>query len=81
MFDLEGCGIVFNLRALIVRQLHGFPVLSSFPGKTMSGIQNIDGGQHCYANSILQCLSVNQILYTDLQKHNINHVVNVGKYN
>ena len=66
-----------------VIKIRGFPVLSPFPGiwEKMLGIQNIDGGQHCYANSILQCLSVNQILYADLQKHNINHVVNIGKYN
>ena len=40
----------------------------------MSGIQNIEGGQHCYVNALLQCFSLNDVLFTALEKHNIGHI-------
>ena len=39
----------------------------------MSGIENISGAKHCYANSWLQCLATNNNLYADLQKHHGMH--------
>ena len=40
----------------------------------MSGIQNIDGGQHCYLNALLQCFSLNDVLFAALEKHNVTHI-------
>ena len=52
----------------------GFLILSS----TMSGIENSQGSQHCYFNSLLQCLSINQTLFEELERHNINHITHEG---
>ena len=56
-----------------------FPVLSLMLA-IMSGIKNKDGGRHCYLNSLLQCMSINDILYGDIQRHNVNHITPIGKY-
>ena len=45
----------------------------------MSGIENTDGSQHCYYNALLQCLSINETLFSELEHHNLNHIVNKGK--
>ena len=46
----------------------------------MSGIENIFGGKHCYANSWLQCLATNNNMYADLQKHHRLHERQSGKH-
>ena len=45
----------------------------------MSGIENNDGNQHFYYNALLQYLSINQTLFSELEHHNLNHIVNEGK--
>ena len=60
-----------TLRASFSR---GFLILSS----KMSGIENSQGSQHCYFNSLLQCLSINQTLFEELERHNINHITHEG---
>ena len=68
----------FLLRIMkeIPANIHGFPSLSLVCSlfRKMSGIENTDGAQHCYFNSLLQCMSVNQTLYQDLEHHNVNHI-------
>ena len=62
---------------LFIRTIfRGFPSLSlvSRLHRKMSGIENTDGAQHCYFNALLQRLSVNQTLYQDLERHNLNHI-------
>ena len=44
----------------------------------MSGIEN--GGQHCFVNMLMQCLSVNQTLVNALHVHSRNHVDEIGMY-
>ena len=64
------------------------PISGSFPfifthasrDTVMSGIENKEGGRHCYLNALLQCMSINDILYQDLQTHNVNHIMLEGKY-
>ena len=55
--------------------IRGFLVLSP----NMSGIENNDSGQHSYYNALLQCLLINQMLFSELEHHNLNHIVNEGK--
>ena len=50
-----------------------------FISPNMSGIENTDGGQHCYYNALLQCLSINETLFSESERHNLNHIVNEGK--
>ena len=45
----------------------------------MTGIENTQGSQHCYFNALLQCLSVNQTLFEELERHNVNHIIDQGK--
>ena len=47
----------------------------------MSGIENINGGKHCYANACLQSLSVNVQLLTALRAHNADETSKLSKYN
>ena len=45
----------------------------------MTGIENTQGSQHCYFNALLQCFSVNQTLFEELERHNVNHIIDQGK--
>ena len=45
----------------------------------MTGIENTQGSQHCYFNMLLQCFSVNQTLFEELERHNVNHIIDQGK--
>ena len=45
----------------------------------MTGIKNTQGSQHCYFNVLLQCFSVNQTLFKELERHNVNHIIDQGK--
>ena len=45
----------------------------------MLGIEK--GGQHCYLNALLQCMSVNNRLVNALTVHPRNHVAELCKYN
>ena len=45
----------------------------------MMGIENNDGAQHCYYNALLQYLSINEMLLSELEHHNVNHIMNEGK--
>ena len=70
----------FFLHLLIHHQLLVvFPVLLPMQA-IMSGIENKEGGRHCYLNLLLQCMSINDILFEDLQRHNMNHIIPDGKY-
>ena len=70
----EICAIFLCL--FICANFHGFPslLLVCQLHRKMSGIENMDGAQHCYFNALLQCMSVNQTLYQDLEWHNVNHI-------
>ena len=59
----------------------GFPCIFTHAGSNpiMSGIENKEGGRHCYLNALWQYMSINDILYTDLQRHNVNHKMPEGK--
>ena len=69
------CTCFFLHRLLHALLVHGFLVLLA----KMSGIENTDGSQHCYYNALLQCLSINETLFSELEHHNLNHIVNEGK--
>ena len=56
-------------------RFHGSLILSSI----MTGIENTQGSQHCYFNALLQCFSVNQTLFKELERHNVNHIIDQGK--
>ena len=69
---------IFKVRDIMYAKcifLRGFLVLSP----NMSGIENNDGTQYCYYNALLQCLSINQMLFSELEHHNVNHIMNEGK--
>ena len=60
---------------VFLSRFHGFLILSSI----MMGIKNTQGSQHCYFNVLLQCFSVNQTLFEELEWHNVNQIIDQGK--
>ena len=60
---------------VFLSRFHGFLILLSI----MTGIGNTQGSQHCYFNALLQCFSVNQTLFEELERHNVNHIIDQGK--
>ena len=73
--------------ALFLTTTESLPVFGGYPyiftnarrNPVMSGIENKEGGRHCFLNALLQCMSINDIRYTDLQRNNVNHIMPEGK--